>query len=170
MNRVLPEQLLDVVEARENEPVIHRDVAAHKLLEVECVTFARYLVQQRPTAYVLRKYCEAHEKEFMFRTHQIGAFDRWLLTLARGGLFGTKMVDTYAALFARSALVRRKIILLLAILESSAPTATYFEAPESTQLLTLVLKLGWRGLVFCLVLGCAVVLLLPLQLILSNAD
>lgn len=175
MNRILPEQLLpeqllDTVEVRENATVAHRDIAAHKMLEAECHLFARYLVQQAPTAYVLRKYCEAHEKELMFRTHKIGSFDRWLLRLARGSVFGTKLVDTYAALFARSAVVRRKIILLLAILESCAPTATYFEAPESAQRLALLLKLGWRALVFCLVLGCAVVILLPLQLLLSNTE
>jgi hypothetical protein len=170
MNRVLPEQLLDVVEIRETATVAHRDEVAQSILETECHTFARYLVQQAPTAYVLRKYCEAHEKELLFRTHKISAFERWLLRLARKGVLGTKLADTYAALFARSALMRRKIILLLAILESCAPSATYFEAPESTQRVILLLKLCWRGIVFCLMLGCAVILLLPLQLCLADAN
>lgn len=158
-------------EIREVQSTVHANCVYQtqsRVLAAECHTFAQYLVQQPPNSYVVAKYCDAHEKAVLFQSHQLGAFDRVLVTLARLHPLATRFADSYAAVFCRSAVVRRKMILLLAILESCAPTYSYFEAPESRQRVLLCSRLVARGLVFGLLLVTATLLLLPLQLLFTK--
>ncbi|MCG3160271.1 MAG: hypothetical protein JMDDDDMK_01340 [Acidobacteria bacterium] len=61
--------------------------------------------------------------------------------------------------------MRRKWILLLAILESCAPTHKYFDGPDAGGKTRLAARLLWQGLVFILAFGLSVVLLMPAHLI-----
>jgi NADH dehydrogenase len=87
-------------------------------LDRECETFARHLIGQAPNHAVRATYADAHR--------QLGLdpdtrFDRLLLAIARRGPWLTRMTDGYAALFARRAVLRKKLVLLLAILETCPP-------------------------------------------------
>ena len=140
---------------------------AIRLLEQECQTFTRYLLKQPPTDYVEAKYREAHVVGNIIRKAEVGSFDDLLLRLARAHSLGSKLVDTYAALFARSSVVRIKLIVLLGILESCAPTHMHFDTPESERMPIIVIKLLQHGLVFSFWLLLSLPLLLPLHLISS---
>jgi hypothetical protein len=61
-------------------------------------------------------------------------------------------------------LLRRKLVLLLAILETSAPFAGHIDDPGSGSRITLPLRLAGRGLVAALALLAGTLLLLPARL------
>ncbi len=85
----------------------------------ECLMLTRYLSGSDPTAAVVHAYQRAHALGV------VGArparFDRLLTALAGRHPSLTRAVDSYATALARNSTLRRKLVLLLAILESSWP-------------------------------------------------
>lgn len=91
----------------------------------ECDLFCRYLLGRSPEPAVVAAYCRAHAVGVVERqlpAHP-SARDRALLQIARIGPAFVRAADAYAAVFARSSLLRRKLVLLLAILESGGAAA-----------------------------------------------
>lgn len=141
--------------------------AGPQILARECQVFSRYLVARPPDAYVLDKYIEAHR---VARDYTGGSrFDRALLNLARSGALGASFADSYACLFARRSLLRRKLILLLAILESSAPARGFLDAIEPVPRALLLSRLLGRGVLFLMRVAVAAPFLLPLQAALGGS-
>jgi len=101
-------------------------------LERECDTFCRALIGRASPEPVRAAYVRAHEAGVILRDapEQPTRFDEWLVRFARGGSSRTRLADSYAVLFARSTLLRRKLVLLLAILESTAPSARWVDTPD----------------------------------------
>ena len=135
-----------------------------KVLDDECVAFSHYLVRQRPGDYVLGKYREAHATGDLFRGRASSYFDQFLLRAAMRHPLAARLIDSYTAVFFKRSTVRTKWVLLLAILESCAPTYRYFDAPDSSGRWSLALGMLGQGAVFSLTLGLSVLLFLPLQL------
>ena len=132
----------------------------------ECDVFVRYLVRVPPDAYIQKKYVQAHSVSPEYAA--AGAFDRLLLALASSSPLVTSLADSYSGLFARSSALRKKLILLTAILESCAPARGFLDAPDHASLPGLYLRAALRGAFFALrCLGLAIVLL-PLQLVLGG--
>jgi hypothetical protein len=98
-------------------------------LRAECQTFAQYLIGQQPSAYVVSKYLQAHmvTPELNETRHQ---FDAFLLEATSAWPHLLCLVDPYSSAFAKTALVRKKLILLLSILETSSPSHEVFDAPD----------------------------------------
>lgn len=138
-------------------------------LERECVAFTRYLTGLRPTERVIGAYREAHARSAALSGTPPGAFDRLLLRAARSGGIGSRLVDAYAAVFHRRALVRRKWVVLLAILEACAPSADLFDTPETAGRLALVARLAANCLVSVAALAVAAVAFGPFHLGLGTA-
>jgi hypothetical protein len=84
----------------------------------ECDVFHRYLMGAAAPEDVLTAYRRAHEVGGVEARGVAEPLDRALLGVARNGPAWTRIVDAYAAVFAKSSLLRRKVVLLLAILES----------------------------------------------------
>ncbi len=133
-------------------------------LEHECTVFTYYLIQQDPSDYVLSKYRQAHSIADFACTSETRPFERLLLHVSATHPLLTKLVDAYTAIFLRSSIVRRKWILLLAILESCSPTSRCFDSPESSSKKVLFMGMMGKGVVFLFFLGLSIVLLLPLHL------
>ena len=95
----------------------------------ECALLSMYLVGQPPGEYVTRKYVEAHRKLQPRLGGEAGSDP--VLALARRGAFATGLVDAYTRVFRSDSIFRRKLILLVAILECAPSTAAAFEAPPS---------------------------------------
>lgn len=132
----------------------------------ECDVFVRYLVRVPPDAYIQKKYAQAHSVSPDYAA--AGAFDRLLLALASSAPLVTSLADSYVSFFARSSALRKKLILLLAILESCAPARGFLDVPDRASLPGLYLRGACRGAFFALrCLGSAIVLL-PLQLFLNG--
>ena len=88
--------------------------ARDPLLERECRVFTRYLVGREPSEYVRAKYADAHTIVPAYAT--LDAFHRRLLGIARTGPAFTRLADAYTRAFAPRGALRKKLILLLAIL------------------------------------------------------
>lgn len=141
--------------------------AESSVLGRECEVFSGYLIARPPDAYVLAKYAEAHR----LAPHYAGGsrFDRLLVGFAASGMFFAGLADSYACLFARQCILRRKLILLLAILESCAPARGFLDAVEPTPVFLLSLQLLGRGVLFVIRALAAALVFLPLQLALGGS-
>lgn len=135
-------------------------------LEHECTVFSQYLLKQSPGRYIVDKYCEAHAKNFL-GSYNPNHFDRLLLSSATAHPALAKLVDSYTGIFLKSATVRNKWILLLAITESCAPNHKYFDIPDSSIKMWLVAKMIWQGILFMACLCLSTLVLAPLRLILT---
>ncbi len=87
-------------------------------LQDECRTFTRYLIRQDPDAYVVQKYLECHTAVLRDAPAML-PIDTALVHFAHGGAFRTRIADAYARMFRPRGLLRRKLILVFAILENS---------------------------------------------------
>ncbi len=141
--------------------------AESSALARECRTFCRYLTGRLPDGYVTEKYAEAHR---VVADYSRGSrFDRLLVGFAAGGSARASFADSYASLFARQSLLRRKLILLLAILESCAPARGFLDAIEPVSRFVLSLRLLARGALFLIRVLAAAVFLFPLQVALGGS-
>jgi hypothetical protein len=127
----------------------------------ECDVFSRYLLGQAPDGYVLEKYLAFHAQQRASLDQGTRAFDRCLTAFARLHPWTTQLADGYARLFLRRGVLRKKLILLLAILESCAPSHELIDAVDAGGWGRILAKLAWRLSVAGAVLVTAVVLFLP---------
>lgn len=86
----------------------------------ECRVFSRYLARQEPTPYVLRSYQRLCQLDPLSAA-PLPLIDRSMLTVARWGVLPARSADAYARMFRPYGPLRRRLILLLAILENSPP-------------------------------------------------
>ena len=133
----------------------------------ECQVFADYLTSVTPDAYVLEKYREAHRKAQSYIPS--GPFDQFLLNFATTSTSLTALADSYACLLARGSSLRKKLILLLAILESCPPTHGFVDSVDGHGQPLLYLMILQRGVLFVLRFLLAVVVLLPFHVALGLA-
>ncbi len=132
--------------------------------ERECHGFALYLVGQSPPQSVVHHYVRWHKGAGSANADVRGnRFDRVLIGLARSGRPGLRLADAYASRICRAGLLRKKLILTLALLESIAPTFAIIDRVGSTSRIAfwvgMILRSAWSGIVFV----CAFVLLGPLH-------
>src|SRR5262249_34755461 len=94
--------------------------ARRQALNKECEAFSFYLTRQYPNTYVRAKYLAAHQVHPDLQSgYRNNFFDRFLLAISVKSVPLAKMADSYASIFSRGCLLRKKIVLLLAILEST---------------------------------------------------
>jgi hypothetical protein len=136
-------------------------------LDRECAVFCRYLIGQQPNEYVKEKYRAGHRAGSLWNGGECSA-DAFLVKVAGIAPWITKLVDSYARVFRPSSTVRKKLVLLLAILESCAPTHAYLDAVDSGAVPLLFLRLICRCVIFVLVLTLGVLLLFPVELALRG--
>ena len=139
-------------------------------LERECDVFARYLTGRPAEPYVGRKYREAFAGTRQARLAVCGRFDRLLLTLSGIHPLLTRVADIYSRFFSSGSVVRRRLVMLLALLESDAVSIERLDFPTCGGLAGFVLGMGVRGLVSLLLLLPALLILLPLQVLLGRCD
>ena len=138
------------------------DVAALVLeLEGEVESFSRALIGQSPSAYVALQYARAHA---CLPLDPAGSFDEHLVSFAALHPVATRAADAYSRLFARGTVLRRKLTVLAAILESTAPHDAAFATVPGAPVV-VVARLAAAGTGFALVLLLGVVVLTPLRLI-----
>jgi NADH dehydrogenase len=130
----------------------------------ECETFSRYLLGRPPDAYLLRKYCEA--SRFGEPAGERSPFEDLLLRLATRHPLVTRAVDAYARWFCPRALLRKKLILVLAIAESWAPSYVELDRADGGGRPVFVARFAAHAIVSGLLLSLAVLLLQPVRLLL----
>jgi nucleoside-diphosphate-sugar epimerase len=133
-------------------------------IDRECDVFTRYLVSQPPTDYIHKQYEMAVLARDLANDAEFAAFDRRTLSFARRNVFFTRVADAYCAIFHRHGVLRRKLILLLAILEHTAPTAARLDRPKNRGPIGIATNLLLLGISFSLSLLAGIFLLLPSHL------
>jgi hypothetical protein len=131
----------------------------------ECLVFCRYLSGVSPDSYVLRKYHDANKINSEMYRNQTTYFEAILITLARIHPFLTQMVDTYTVFLCKNAIIRKKLVLLLAILESCPANRYKLDNIGQNSKFVLFLIILHKFFTFTLVLCFAIVILLPLHII-----
>ena len=113
-------------------------------LERECRVYCRYLIGRDPNDYVFRKYEEYHSRSEAKSVLEADRFEKLLLRLSRTSPLGTRLVDSYTSLFRKRSVVRKKLVLLLAVLECSPSTFRDLDAPDQGTRSWIYLKLLGR--------------------------
>ncbi len=132
-------------------------------LNRECKLFSEYLIDLGPSDYVLRKYQEAHRLRPPSAGRPVQRFDHILMRLALRHAFMLRLADTYSGLFYKEALLRRKLVLLLAILECSPGAFDRLDRPEVHAQPTLYRLLVIKGFALSATALLAVLLLAPIH-------
>ncbi|MCC6988811.1 MAG: NAD-dependent epimerase/dehydratase family protein [Acidobacteria bacterium] len=128
----------------------------------ECRVFARHLLDIEPDAYVLGTYRDAVAR--VPALSPMSAFDDVLLARARRGGVWTRLADAYAALFARDSALRRRLVMVLAILETRAPFHHHLDTPDGSPGAALWLRTAARVVAAGLSLAAGVLVFVPRRL------
>lgn len=100
------------------------DAATRQCLSAEAALFTRYLAETEADDLITQSYIAGVVQLDML--DDLEPFEEACLRLARRGMFLLTITDAYCALFARSGSLRRRLILMLAILEKAPATAGRF--------------------------------------------
>jgi len=156
-------------EAPATRPIKRRSLpmtdGARIVLEQECRKFAACLVRAEPSAYVIEQYAKAAHRHGLAFDQGFTRFDRIVLWLARKGPLLTRCADAYCALFHRRGALRRKLIVLAAILEHVAPTNEAFDVTPQCHPAADVLRLAAYSLTSGGSLVAGAVVLLPASIL-----
>lgn len=140
-------------------------MASTDSLEKECRVFTRYLADCLPDTYVSRKYAEAFQTDGILSTGSVSSFESMLLGFALIHPFFTRAADIFSRFFYADSLLRKKLVLLLAILESWAPMAERVDSSRDSGKLYFFLAMMLHGLLSLALLVITIILFLPWLLV-----
>ena len=132
-----------------------------EMLAAECRIFSRYLLGADAPRDVVSAYQRAHDVGAV-ATGAPRPIDRALMRVALWGPVFAQAADGYAATFSRASLLRRKLVLLLAILESRRDTPAALDTAVPGSRATWVLGICVRAVGRVLVTCLAALLIAPL--------
>jgi hypothetical protein len=133
-------------------------------LEEECRVFAEYLLGCVPPSYAVQKYADAHVVSPIFSKGS--RFDFFLVRIARTHRTVTTIADAYARIFVPTGLLRKKLVLLLAILETCPPSCHLIDAMDRGGKVALLFRLLGKGVRSAVSLTAGMLLFLPAQMVL----
>lgn len=129
-------------------------------LSREFGAFARYLGWRGTTDRLQDTYIKLHRSADVA---SVTPLDGLLTGLARYGWFSVTLADAYGRLAAPHGLLRRKLVLVLAILESSRVSHADYDAANAAPRLETWIRLGVIGVRWGLTTALAVALIAPLH-------
>lgn len=132
----------------------------------ECEVFVRYLTGVDADDYVRGKYLDAHAQGAVGGAAD--GFDAALVRWSAAGTTRARWIDGYARFFAKGGLLRRKLVLLLAILESRAPSDALVDRVEPGSRAGFLVRMTAEMALFALRLAGAALVLIPVRLALSG--
>lgn len=138
-------------------------------LEAECVTFTRHLAGIEPSPYVVATYLRAHEPGMRGPIRTTDDEEDPLVLFARGGAAACRLADVWAARYDRNGPLRRKLVLLVAILESGRESDVV-DRIGSGEAGAFVRGAVLRGLSFLVTLVVAFVVVGPRALVWGRRD
>jgi uncharacterized protein YbjT (DUF2867 family) len=140
--------------------------AAPDVLAAECDVFARQIVGRPASDSVKKAYRQALRVTGMADA-PTRPFEAFSLALARKGKVFAGWVDSYSALLHRRGSVRRRMIVLAAILENTPDGGGAFDSPASVGKVPALARLALAGATGCGSLALALVILVPTRLVLA---
>jgi nucleoside-diphosphate-sugar epimerase len=134
-------------------------------MERECEVFTRYLIGRSPDEYILRKYTEANRARDLSVTSANDRFGKRLLRVASMSPILTKLADSFSAVFAKRSLLRKKLVLLIAILESSRAAGELVGPIEGKGTVRTWISLFGNGIGFLAAFLFSLLLFAPLTIL-----
>jgi hypothetical protein len=131
----------------------------------EAAVFTRYFAGRLPTPYVAARYAEAHAA--LPGLAAADGHERWLLAVARTAPAGCRVADAWARHAAPASTLRRKLVVLLAILEVSPPFAEVLDQPTGGPAAEWAGMIG-AGVVSVLALLVGAIVFLPAWLLVGG--
>jgi hypothetical protein len=131
-------------------------------LSREFARFARYFGTRSPAAAATVAYIKSHASAAAVPADRL---DRWLVKLARTSGAACALADTYARLTRPHGVLRRKLVLALAVLESSATSHADYDTARSSPVLSAWTAILVRGTWWAAQLALALILLAPVHLV-----
>jgi len=140
-------------------------------LDDECTVFVKYLTGAEPAPDVLAAYRRAHEVSAVVADHAtLRSLESALLQVARIGPAYARLADSYAGAFARASVLRRKLVLLVAILESRGATAAALDTATPGSRAMWILETSARVAVSAVLVLLATLIILPVRLLRRPVD
>lgn len=130
-------------------------------LEREARALARYLAGVELDSVAIRHYLRWHATSGA-RADRV---DRLLLRVASAGKPGLALADAYCARWRRGALLRRKLVLVLALIETSAPGFEMVDRTLSASAAQFWVRMVGRGLAQVLLTALAGLAIGPVHLL-----
>jgi len=137
-------------------------------INAECSVFNRYLTGQLPDAYTAGKYAAAFLSGQPLSEELQSGFDALLVRLAVIHPLFTRAADAFSRFFYAGSTLSKRLILLLAILESRASTAVELDSPDKTTFAGFLFSMALQFTVFVILLVVATPFLLPLKMLLGR--
>jgi hypothetical protein len=138
-------------------------------LAAECQQLTAYLLGVSADPHVTAAYVRAHRYPGLEPGTRHDERDRALMRLAGLGTSGMRAADAYSALLAKDSLLRRKLAVLVAILESRGDSAARLDTATGTSLPVWGVMVAFQAAA-CAVRIAAVVCALPLLRLSVRAD
>ncbi len=134
-------------------------------LRAESRVFCAHLIGMRTTPYIEEQYAKACHARGLAFDEELGCLDRVSLRLARKGRLLSHCADAYCAIFHRAGVLRRKLVVLAAVLEHTSPANEAFDRSPSRGAVRAVLSIVLQGCSSGLALLIGSLVLLPASLI-----
>ena len=134
-------------------------------IDIECRVFTRYLTGQLPNRYIAEKYAAAFLPGQPLSGGLQSGFDALLVRLAAIHPLIARAADAFARFFYPNSTLSKRLIILLALLESQASTAVELDYPDKTTFSVFLFSMAIQFTVFIILLGVATIFLLPLKLL-----
>lgn len=160
--RPLDEMIDNLIQGGQSETI-------DAILYAEGRRLGKMLSGSDPPKIVLEKYANAHRQGLVGPDRDWGLFERIVLGTAKAGpLF--YLAEAYCAVFHRTGLLRKKMVLLLAILECIPDMGSAFDKPESGNPLSFLFGALARSLVFAFALLISTPIFFPLQVLFKASE
>lgn len=130
-------------------------------LKHECIKYTEYLINCKPNEYIEKKYIEGLKINRI--ENNIDRFDTFLIRVTNKNTFMIRLADIYTAVFYRKSVFRKKLILLLAILESCPTTYPEIDSVTGGSQFFLFIQIIQKVLIFLPLLLVSSIVLFPIQ-------
>lgn len=131
-------------------------------LERECQSYTRYLIGQPASPYVIEKYKRFHRERDI--AAGLAGFDGVLLSVSARGPLWARLADSYASRWRKNSIVRRKLVLALALLEVANPSFEKLDECPGGGPPGAMIQLGLAALGYACSVLAAVALFSPIRL------
>ncbi|HTF88381.1 MAG TPA: hypothetical protein VK843_08225 [Planctomycetota bacterium] len=129
----------------------------------ECGTWCRYLAGLEPSPALVERFLDAHARGIVEPEGSECRFDRALVRIARRGTFLAQMCDVHSRIFRPAGLLRRKLVLALALLETDAKSHARVDQVEPRSKLRLTLVVAAWIARFALLALLGLLILVPVR-------
>lgn len=148
---------------RDSIPAVEARRPGRMELEQECQLFARHLVGKGVGGQLIEAYRRAHEEDGPL-TNEAQGFERKVLAMARKGGLRLSIADAYVRLLLPTSILRRKLIMVTALLENSVDGADRFNMERSRGAIFGSIKVLYWGMRYALLFAVGALVLGPRHL------